>query len=73
MTAEVKWQNGITWDAEISGADIKWRIESEECTPAIIPDGTPFVIWVHYPNNTTSTTDDYPWMRGRAYRTDMED
>lgn len=72
-TAEVKWANGVTWNATIDGADMKWRIESEDCTAAIIPDGTGFVIWVHYPNSTTSTTDDYPWMRGRAYRTDLED
>lgn len=70
-TAEVAWANGITWPAIIDGADIKWRIESDACTPEVIPDGTEFVIWVHYPNATTSTTDDYPWMRGRAYRTDQ--
>ena len=25
-TAEVKWANGVTWDATIDGADMKWRI-----------------------------------------------
>ncbi|MGX6513239.1 LtfC-like domain-containing protein [Rhodococcus sp. SJ-2] len=73
MTAEVVWGNTVTWEGTVDGSTLSWRIESEACTPAIIPDGTPFVIWVHYPNNTTSTTDDYPWIRGRAYRTDMED
>jgi len=72
-TAEVAWSNGVTWPATITGATVAWRIESENCTAAIIPDGTPFVIWMHYPNATTDSTDDYPWTRGRAYRTDMED
>lgn len=72
-TAEIEWKNGVTWEATVDGDTVSWRVEAEDCTPEIIPDGTPFVMWIRYPNNVTETTDDYPWKRGRAYRSDMED
>ena len=71
-TAEVKWENAVTWDAIVSADEVGWRIAAEACTEAIIPHGTAYVVWIHYPNAVTSTQDDYPWMRGRAYRTDID-
>lgn len=68
--AEIKWDNGVTWPGTVDGATVSWRIESTNCTAAIIPDGTPFEIFVRYPNSATSTTDDYVWMHGHAIRTD---
>lgn len=70
-TAEIEWSNAVTWPAVVDGSTVAWRIESEECTPEIIPDGTAFIIWIHYPNTNTDTTDDYPWIHGRARRTDQ--
>ncbi|ORL01577.1 LtfC-like domain-containing protein [Prescottella equi] len=68
---EIKWANGVTWPGEIHGATVRWRVESTACTAALIPDGTAFEIFVRYPNDATSTTDDYVWMGGRALRTDF--
>ncbi|MEU0871664.1 LtfC-like domain-containing protein [Nocardia brasiliensis] len=65
-TAEIVWENGQTWNAIVSGATVSWRVEA--ATVALVPAGTKFVIWIHYPNSVTSTTDDYEWIKGVARR-----
>lgn len=47
----------------MDGATVSWR--EEAAAVAAIPAGTPFVMWIHYPNTVTSTTDDYEWDQGR--------
>ncbi|MBF6363226.1 hypothetical protein IU447_24220 [Nocardia farcinica] len=59
---EIKWGNGETWPGTVDGDTVSWRVESE--TVALVPQGTPFTIWVRYPNAVTSSTDDYPWVIG---------
>ncbi|WP_280393364.1 DUF7264 domain-containing protein [Nocardia wallacei] len=68
-TAEIIWENGVNWPATVTGNTISWRIESEDCTAAIIPHGTAFDMLIHYPNGATSTDDDFHWKTGTAHRT----
>jgi|GEM_PF-3184084 len=66
-TARVEWASGQNWDGAIAGNVVSWRVESAEAD--LIADNTDFTIWVRYPNGVTETTDDYPWIYGRARRT----
>lgn len=66
-TARVEWANGQNWDGSISGNVVSWRVES--AVADLVQDNTEFTIWVRYPNGDTGTTDDYPWINGRARRT----
>ncbi|WP_433592330.1 LtfC-like domain-containing protein [Nocardia sp. CA-145437] len=68
-TAEIKWATSpspTTWAATIDGATVSWRVEAAGV--AAIPAGTKFVMWIHYPNTVTGTTDDYEWVIGVARR-----
>lgn len=68
-TAEIVWATSptpITWTATVSGATVSWRVEAAGV--ALIPAGTKFVMWIHYPNALTGTTDDYEWVKGVARR-----
>ncbi|WP_378735549.1 hypothetical protein [Nocardia brasiliensis] len=65
-SAEIVWANGQTWPATVDGATVAWRVEST--VVALVPAGTAFVLWIHYPNQITSTTDDYEWIKGVARR-----
>ncbi|WP_280441183.1 DUF7264 domain-containing protein [Nocardia brasiliensis] len=65
-TAEIVWATGQTWPATVEGATVSWRVESTAV--AAIAAGTAFVMWIHYPNQIASTTDDYEWIKGVARR-----
>lgn len=68
-TAEIVWgtlPNPTTHAGTVDGDTVSWRVESEDL--AAIAHGTPFVIWIHYPNGDTGTTDDYEWYVGHAQR-----
>ncbi len=68
-TAEIVWAttpSPTTWTATVDGATVAWR--QEAAAVATIPAGTAYVMWIHYPNTVTGTTDDYEWMKGVARR-----
>lgn len=68
-TAEIVWAispTPITWTATVEGDTVSWL--EQQTAVALIPAGTPFVMWIHYPNSETSGTDDYEWVRGVARR-----
>ncbi|MFD3431171.1 LtfC-like domain-containing protein [Nocardia fluminea] len=68
-TAEIIWDispTPITWTATVEDAVVSWLVQQADV--ALIPAGTPFTMWIHYPNAETSGTDDYEWTRGVARR-----
>lgn len=67
-TARVEWKSGQTWDGEVSGNTVSWRIESGQAD--LIANETSHTMWIQYPNGNTGTEDDYPWKIGRARRTE---
>ncbi|MEU1526341.1 hypothetical protein ABZ413_29510 [Nocardia rhamnosiphila] len=70
-TAEIKWANGVTWPAIVVDSTVSWRVESENCTAAIIPHGTSYDMFIRYPNPDTETEDDFHWKYGRADRSPL--
>lgn len=74
-TAEIVWKldTPVTWDASVDDSTITWRIESEDCDAATIPQRTRFEMWLHYPNEETETADDIVWKLGHAQRTPIDE
>ncbi|WP_054812118.1 LtfC-like domain-containing protein [Nocardia arizonensis] len=68
-TAEIVWAttpSPTTWTAVVEDGTVSWR--EEQAAVALIPAGTRFVMWIHYPNTETETTDDFEWVKGVARR-----
>jgi hypothetical protein len=68
-SAEIVWDTTptpTTWTGTVDGDTVSWREEKEDV--ADIDHGTPFTIWLHYPNAITETDDDYEWIIGRGVR-----
>lgn len=68
-TAEIVWATDpspTTWEATVDGDTVSWH--EEQAAVALIPAGTAFVMWIHYPNAETAGTDDYEWVKGVARR-----
>lgn len=65
-TAQIVWDNGVTWNAVVDGNTVTWRVEADAV--ALVPSGTNYSMFVRYPNSNTATTDDYEWKHGRSFR-----
>lgn len=68
-TAEIVWATTptpTTWAATIDGATVSWLVQ--QAAVALIPAGTKFTLWIHYPNAVSGTPDDYEWIKGVARR-----
>jgi hypothetical protein len=71
-TAEIVWAietegEPLTWPAQVVGNTVSWRVQSEQCTAAIVPHGTAYDMFIHYPTDGESL-EDFHWKTGRADR-----
>ena len=64
-TIAIKWANGTSWPAVISGKTATWKVEAPAA--ALIPGDMAYQIKVTYPDG--GQTADYVWFRGYSRRT----
>ncbi|MHD0300111.1 hypothetical protein RCF19_29830 [Rhodococcus qingshengii] len=65
-SCRIEWANGVTWNAQVAGDLMSWKIAATGTTAAVIPPGTDCRIFLQYPGDT----DPYLWFRGKCKRAD---
>lgn len=66
----INWQNATqdVWTAATSGSSASWVVQSTATAAAQVPDGTPYRLYISYPDGAGS--DDFLWYYGHARRTE---
>lgn len=68
--AWIVWKGGWNgvWPAIVSGSRATWDVSSDNTTPAAVPNGTKYSLYIRYPDG--AEYDDYLWYTGYAQRMD---
>lgn len=68
-SARIAFDGGPVWSGVVDGKVIRWRIESELTTAALVPDRRKYRVYLTIPRDG-GLTDDWLWFTGQVRRTD---